>query len=149
MADTESSSHPTEELEGFKLGDRFEFEFCISDDHQRIFAELSGDHNPIHLDAEYARIHGYEGPVVYGGLIIGKISQLIGMMVPGRSGLWAGLKIDFHRPLYLNQTALLSSEVSHISAGTRSLMLKVRISTSGRLVAAGTAMTTLHSKHEQ
>lgn len=149
MADTGSSPRQAEVLEGFKLGDKFEFEFSISDDNQRVFAELSGDRNPIHLDLEYARLCGYEGPVVYGGLIIGKISQLIGMVAPGRSGIWAGLKIDFHRPLYLNQTALLSSEVSHISAGTRSMMLKVRITTSGMLIAAGTAMTTLHSKNKQ
>lgn len=149
MADTASSSHPAEELEGFKLGDRFEFEFSISENNQRVFAELSGDYNPIHLDLEYAKLCGYEGQVVYGGLIVGKISQLIGMMAPGRSGIWTGLKIDFHRPLYLNQTALLSSEVSHISVGTRSMMLKVRITTSGKLIAAGTAMTTLHSKNKQ
>jgi len=149
MADTENSSHQAEELEGFKLGDRFDFEFCISDDNQRIFAELSGDHNPVHSDPEYARLNGYEGPVVYGGLIVGKISRLIGMMAPGRSGIWTGLKIDFHRPLYLGQAALLSSEVSHISAGTRSMILKIRISSGDRLIAAGTAMTTLHSKHKQ
>ncbi|MBK7024682.1 MAG: (R)-hydratase [Sulfuritalea sp.] len=148
MSDTESLSHQIEELGGFKLGDRFEFEFSIGDVEQQGFAELSGDHNPIHLDAEYAKLCGYEGQVVYGGLLIGKISQVIGMMAPGRAGIWTGLKIDFHRPLYIGQTAFLSSEVSHISVGTRSMMLKVRVSARGKLIAAGTAMATLHSKQQ-
>ena len=148
MGDTESSSHQMEELAGFKRGDRFEFEFCIGNVDQQGFAELSGDHNPIHLDAEYAKLCGYEGQVVYGGLLIGKISQVIGMMAPGRAGIWTGLKIDFHRPLYIDQTAFLSSEVSHISVGTRSMMLKVRVSARGKLIAAGTAMATLHSKQQ-
>ena len=55
MTDTENSSHQMEELGGFKLGDRFEFEFSIDNVAQHCFAELSGDHNPIHLDAEYAK----------------------------------------------------------------------------------------------
>jgi 3-hydroxybutyryl-CoA dehydratase len=148
MTDTENSSHQMEELGGFKLGDRFEFEFSIDNVAQHCFAELSGDHNPIHLDAEYAKRCGYESEVVYGGLLIGKISQLMGMMAPGRAGIWTGLKIDFHRPLYLNQTAFLSSEVSQISVGTRSMMLKIRVSAIGKLIAAGTAMATLHSKQQ-
>lgn len=121
------------------------FEFIVSETEQRGFAALSGDFNPLHLDPDFARARGMAGSVVYGGLIVAKVSQVIGMRLPGPRGIWGALKIDFREPLYVGKAACLSAEVSHFSVATRSLSLKILVTCEGRRIATGTAMATLHA----
>lgn len=121
------------------------FEFVVSEAEQSGFAALSGDFNPLHLDPDFARARGLAGSVVYGGLIVAKVSQVIGMRLPGSRGIWGSLKIDFREPLYVGKTACLSTEVSHFSVATRSLSLKLLVTCEGHKIATGTAMATLHA----
>ena len=101
------------------------FEFVVSEADQNHFAALSGDFNPLHLDPGFAQARGLAGSVVYGGLIVAKVSQVIGMRLPGPRGIWGSLKIDFREPLYVGKVACLSTEVSHFSLATRSLSLSL------------------------
>ena len=45
------------------------------------FAELSGDTNPIHVDAESARGSGFSGRVAYAGVLLAEVSRIIGTVV--------------------------------------------------------------------
>ena len=51
------------------------------------FAQLSGDWNPLHTDAEYASKTIYKTPVLHGAFSAGLISQMAGMHLPGKSCL--------------------------------------------------------------
>lgn len=82
------------------------------------FAELSGDFNPLHTDDTFARGKGFEGAVVYGGLLIAKISELVGMRLPGKHSVWASLSVDFLKPLYVDQPAELEAVVARTSPST-------------------------------
>lgn len=82
------------------------------------FAELSGDFNPLHIDDAFARRKGFEGRVVYGALLIAKISELIGMRLPGKNSVWASLSVDFLKPLYVDQPAELEAVVARTSPST-------------------------------
>lgn len=121
------------------------FEFVVSEAEQNSFAALSGDFNPLHLDPGFAQARGLAGSVVFGGLIVAKVSQVIGMRLPGPRGIWGSLKIDFREPLYVGRTACLSTEVSHFSEATRSLSLKILVTSEGHKIATGTALATLHA----
>jgi acyl dehydratase len=121
-----------------------ELDFAITEDDQLAFANISGDFNPLHLDAEFARAKGFSGAVVYGALIVARISQIVGMELPGSSGIWSALKIDFRRPLYVGETARLFAEVSHYSDATRSLSLKIEVTCADRTIATANALVTLH-----
>ena len=90
--------------------------FSVSHEQLRQFAELSGDLNPLHLDDAFARSKGYEGAVVYGALLIAKVSQLIGMRLPGKDSVWASISFDFKRPLYVGQTAEVEGRVVTLHA---------------------------------
>src|SRR5688572_30479947 len=94
------------------VGQRVSTELRIDDQHMRAFAVLSGDFNPLHADDDFARSKGFEGRVVYGGLLIAKISELIGMRLPGRNSVWASLSVDFLKPLYVGEHAELEAEVA-------------------------------------
>lgn len=120
------------------VGMRFGFEFVIDEGEMAAFASCSGDRHPIHTDPAYARSRGHPDAVVYGGLMVAKISRLIGMELP-RSSLWNGLRIDFRAPLYPREPARLVGEVVDLSAAARALTLKLRITAGSRVIATGTA----------
>jgi acyl dehydratase len=122
-----------------------ELDFAISEDDQLAFAKVSGDFNPLHLDADFARARGFSGAVVYGAMIVARISQIVGMELPGSSGIWSSLKIDFRNPLYVGEPAHLFAEVIHYSEATRSLSLKIKVTCADRVIATANALVTLHA----
>ncbi len=91
------------------------------------------------MDDEFARASGFEGPVVFGALIIAKISKLLGMDLPGPGGVWAGLKINFRNPLYVNEPAVIHGEVDHCSSATGMISLKLKVEAGDRLIATASA----------
>jgi 3-oxoacyl-[acyl-carrier protein] reductase len=112
---------------------------CVSDDDMRRFARLSGDVSPLHTDPTFARSKGYEGIVVYGGLLVSYISRLVGMHVPGRDSVEAGLEVKFANPLYVNENATLSATVKQKHDSVRLLDIAFRIATPTKTVALGVA----------
>jgi len=114
-------------------------EFHVTAQQMQQFAELSGDFNPLHTDDAFARGKGFEGAVVYGGLLIAKVSQLIGMRLPGRDGVWASVQLDFRRPLYVGQAAEVEGVVASVSASTGMVDLKLTLRAAGKVLAKGTA----------
>lgn len=114
-------------------------EFSIDELQMRQFAELSGDFNPLHTDDEFARSKGFEGRVVYGGLLLAKVSQLIGMRLPGRNGVWASVALDFRSPLYIGQAAQIEVTVSAFSTSTGLAELQLVLRRPGKLLAKGKA----------
>jgi acyl dehydratase len=114
-------------------------DFTITPRQMQQFAELSGDFNPLHTDEMFARGKGFSGVVVYGGLLLAKISQLIGMHLPGRDGVWASVSLDFRKPLYVDQPARVEGTVTEISASTGLVRLRLTVRSADALLAKGAA----------
>jgi len=101
------------------------------------FADISGDRHPLHLDGGYAVSRGYEGPVVYGGLLIAQVSRLIGAEMAVAHCVWNSLRVDFRSPLYQGETAVLTAEVVVFSEAVNAAKLKFVIATADRVIATG------------
>ena len=63
------------------------------------------------------------------------------MHLSGAGVIWAGLKIDFRNPLYVNEQAQLRAVVNHRSEAARTITLELRIETEDRCIATGSAET--------
>lgn len=126
-------------LDELAEGLRTTFEFSVTARQMQQFAKLSGDFNPLHTDNAFARSKGFEGAVVYGALMIAKISQLIGMRLPGRNSVWANVSLDFRNPLYVGQTALVEGVVTAVSESTGMVDLTLTVRAVGKVLAKGTA----------
>lgn len=113
------------------------FQFSVSQSDMHQFADLSGDFNPLHLDEAFARSKGFSGAVVFGGLIIAKISRLIGMHLPGRDSIWSSVDLQFRNPLYVAQTADLTASIASISESTGMVEIKITVRAEGELLAKG------------
>ena len=120
-------------------GQQHSFSFVISAEDMAGFAALSGDRNPLHVDPAFAAAKGFAGVVVYGGLLVAKISRMIGMVVPGLHAVWTGLDIQFRNPLLVGETATLVAEVAAKSESTRQIRFKISIVASDRTIALAKA----------
>jgi acyl dehydratase len=125
--------------EGMERG----FEFRVSRAEMEAFAAISGDYNPLHCDEAFARRRGFGGCVVFGGLLIAKVSRLIGMDLPGRDGLWSSLQMEFAAPLIVGEPAQLKAVVSHISEAMGSVTVKLTVMSGSKAIARGTALVKL------
>lgn len=114
-------------------------DFVISAEELDQFAALSGDYNPLHVDTEFARSKGFEGAVVHGALLVAKISQLIGMHLPGRDSVWTGLALQFRKPLYVGRQARVEAIVEQLSPATGMVLLKLKVRAGDILLAKGEA----------
>ncbi|MBF0245059.1 MAG: MaoC family dehydratase, partial [Planctomycetes bacterium] len=72
----------------WKVGDRRELLHTFREEEVLAFAELSGDHNPLHMNSAYADRTLAGGRVVHGMLGASFVSTLIGMHLPGPGALW-------------------------------------------------------------
>lgn len=114
-------------------------ELSVDDAQLRQFAELSGDFNPLHTDDAFARSKGFQGRVVYGALLVAKISELIGMRLPGKNSVWASLSLEFLAPLYVGQVVQLEAVVLRTSPGTGLVELKLTVLRDGKKLSKGRA----------
>ena len=76
----------------------FSKEFEIGAHHVQAFADLVGDHNPVHLDAEYARTTKYGGTICHGMLVASYISGCL-VEALGAGTVYVEQQIRFRRPV--------------------------------------------------
>jgi len=66
------------------------------------FAELTGDHNPIHLDAAYAAGTLFKKPIMHGILGASVFSKVLGMQFPGEGTIYLRQEMNFKRPMFVD-----------------------------------------------
>jgi hypothetical protein len=89
-----------------------------NEDNPRIYAGLSGDHNPVHLDAAHARSIGFERNIVHGMCMLGASARAAHALAPGGSTL-RKLDVRFSNPLYPGQTVTFEGEVKDQDGATK------------------------------
>ena len=107
------------------LKDGFDAAFTVED--VAAFAALSGDVNPMHLNAEYAVAAGYAAPVLYGLLTSSLYSQLIGVYLPGKFALLQGIEIHFHLPCYAGDSLRVDGEIIMLNDVYRRIEVRASI----------------------
>lgn len=81
-------------------GDQASLERIFTDEDVAAFAKLSGDDNPIHVDADAARRARFDRQVVHGVLVTSLISRLLGTRLPGAGTVLLGQELRYRRPVY-------------------------------------------------
>lgn len=133
-------------VQQLKPGQRALHVFRVTSADMRAFAQLSGDHNPMHTDESFAVSRGFDGQVVYGGLLIAQISRLLGMDLPGANGIWCSLRLDFKKPLYVGEEAEVSAEVTNICESAGLVELRLQLKSQAQVLAQGSAEVVIVSR---
>lgn len=105
------------------------------------FAELVGDHNSIHLDAEAAARTQFGRPIVHGMFVAGLISAVLGEELPGLGTIYLGQTLRFEAPVYVGETVTASVEVIAVREPKRIVTLRTVCHTAaGVRVVSGEAV---------
>lgn len=116
----------------FRVGDTAEISWLVTDKEIAAFAELSGDHNPLHIDKSFANSVGFKDCVVHGYLLGSKLSALLGMHLPGKRCLIVEQKLAYPQPAYVGDTLNYRVNVININASMRVIELKVSVTKSNK-----------------
>jgi 3-hydroxybutyryl-CoA dehydratase len=103
------------------------FSAVVTASMMRRFLEDSGDNNPLHTDAAYAKAQGFDDVVVYGLLSASYYSTLVGVHLPGRHAILQGIQVDFVRPVYVDMPLEIRGEIIHLSDAVRRAEITARI----------------------
>jgi len=100
--------------ESLRPGDRASVEQVFTEENVAEFARLSGDDNPIHLDAAAARAAGFDREVVHGVLVTSLISRLLGTRLPGPGTILLGQELRYRRPVHPGDRLTATVEVTSV-----------------------------------
>ncbi|KAA0989961.1 MaoC family dehydratase [Dyadobacter aurulentus] len=84
------------------VGASFEYPFKISQEEVQRFADLTGDNNPIHLDAEYAATTAFKRPIIHGMLGATVFTKVLGTQFPGFGSIYVKQTLEFLRPMFVD-----------------------------------------------
>lgn len=105
-----------------------------------LFAGISGDHNPVHLNAHFAAQTFYGQRVVHGLLTASLISAVLGNDLPGPGSIYLGQTLKFLAPVYIGDTITASAEVIDVREEKRIIILRTDcVNQRGQLVLTGDA----------
>ncbi len=124
------------------------YSFCIGEADQSRFCEISGDNNPLHRDPGFAQRAGFDGPVVYGGLIVARISGFLGAVFPGAGCVWSKLAINFRAPLIVGRDAVLKVERTYGNDDLRIWELAMKVLDGETVIATGSVQVSLRPGEE-
>ena len=85
-------------FEDLEIGMEASFAKTVSEADIVSFAEVTGDKNPVHLDADYAAKTIFKGTIAHGMLTAGYISAVFGMEMPGPGAIYVSQTLNFRAP---------------------------------------------------
>ena len=80
-------------------------------EHVAAFAELTGDRNPLHFDADFAARTRAGALIVHGGLTTGLFNALVAQVLPGPGSVFLHQEWDYPAPVYIGDTVTAEAEV--------------------------------------
>ena len=122
-----------------EVGAVYSFEHKITDDDIRRFAELSGDFNPLHVDAAYAPKTKFKKNIAHGMLLAGFFSRILGMMCPGEKCLYLTQDLQFRGPVFSGQKLTVQGIVKAKTDNGQMVTLQTEILADGSKVVTGEA----------
>lgn len=125
----------------YKIGDFAQLSKTVEDKDVRVFAEVTGDNNPLHLDDEFASKTVFKRRIAHGILTAGLISAVIGSKLPGIGTIYISQTLNFLAPVYIGDVITAKVEVLEILKEGKRLRLKTQVTNqNGTVVLDGEAL---------
>ncbi|HEY6187861.1 MAG TPA: MaoC family dehydratase [Pyrinomonadaceae bacterium] len=130
----------------FKVGDQATVSKTITDEDIRVFADLVGDHNSIHLDDEYAGKTRFGRRIAHGMLSASLISTVIGTRLPGPGSVYLKQSYQFVAPVFPGDTVTARATITKIREDKLIITLEtVCLNQDDQLVVKGEALVLLEN----
>lgn len=122
-----------------QAGDSASLSRAVTKEDIELYAAVSGDANPTHLDETFARAARFKGVVAHGMLTAGLISNVLGNRLPGPGTIYVGQELRFAAPVLAGDTVTVTVTVKEKLPGGRVLLDCACVNQEGTTVLEGTA----------
>ncbi|MBF9034155.1 (R)-hydratase [Rhodobacterales bacterium HKCCE2091] len=126
-------------IEDLEIGMSRHLDKLVTDRDIELFAEVSTDRNPVHMDDAYARDTIFEGRIAHGMLSAGLISAVIGEQMPGHGTVYLGQTMKFVAPVRPGDMVRAEVTVTAIDYARRRVTLDTVCTVGGKPVVKGEA----------
>ena len=126
-------------IEDIEMGMSRDLQKRVTDQDIEMFAAISTDRNPVHLDDDYARDTIFEGRIAHGMLTAGLISAVIGEQLPGHGTVYLGQSLRFLGPVRPDDVVHAEVTVTGIDHARRRVTLDCVCRVDGKKVLVGEA----------
>ena len=92
-------------------------ELRVSEETVRVYAELTGDYNPLHFDREFASRTRFKDLIAQGGITTGLLHALVAMDMPGPGSVFVTQSWRFPKPVFIGDTLRATATVSSVRRG--------------------------------
>ena len=128
-------------IEELRVGDRAEFSKTLSEADVYLYAGVTGDLNPAHINEEYAKKTFFKTRIVHGMLLAGLISGVLGNRLPGPGTVYIRQEVTFLAPVRIGDTVTASVEILEIMTEAKRIKARTTcVNQEGTLVLDGVAI---------
>ena len=117
----------TWKISELEVGQSASYGKTITETDVYMFAGISGDANPVHLNEEYAKDSMFKGRIAHGMLSASLISTVLGMYLPGPGSIYAKQDIKFLAPVRFNDTITATCTVKEILAERSRVVMDCKV----------------------
>lgn len=123
-----------------KIGDTSSFAKTITEYEVNSFAGVTGDFNPVHINAEFAKTSLFKQRIAHGMLSAGLISTVLGTQLPGINTIYLGQELQFLAPVFLGDTLTATVECLEKDDAKHRLVFRTTVTNQdGKIVTDGKA----------
>jgi 3-hydroxybutyryl-CoA dehydratase len=122
------------------------FSKTVSEADIVLFAGITGDTNPVHLDEEFAKPTMFKGRIAHGMLTAGFISAVFGTKLPGPGCIYLSQSLKFKAPVRIGDTVCARVTVTEVVTEKRRILVKTVVSVGDTVVIDGDAMLMVPSR---
>ncbi|MCT8089472.1 MaoC family dehydratase [Acinetobacter sp. C_4_1] len=127
------------DINSIRIGDKAELKRAFSLDDVEKFSLISGDVNPIHMDAEYASKTMFGDRIVNGALACSMFSTIFANILPSPDCIYVKTQYTFFKPIYLNQSVDYVVEIINVNYEKRRVKFEIGALVDDKKCIAGTA----------
>ncbi len=141
-------SHPKHGfyLEDLSVGQTETFVRTVEESDIQKFADVSGDHNPVHLDEEFAKTTIFKQRIAHGMLGASYISTILGAKMPGPGTIYLMQNLKFKAPVTIGDEVTAKVEITAIDTEKRRVNLKTTAHVGDTIVIDGEALVMVDRK---
>lgn len=114
--------------------------FVVTDDAIRAFADVSTDHNPVHVDEAFAKASPFKGRIAHGMLLGAYISATLASDLPGRGSIYVSQTLNFKRAVRPGDEATVIVTIHDINEKSGHVTLSTLVKVRGKTMLDGTAV---------
>ena len=128
-------------IDELKVGNQASFSKTISETDVYLYAGITGDFNPAHINEAYAQTTAFKTRIAHGMLTAGLISTVLGTQLPGPGSIYMSQSLKFLAPVTIGDTITATVEVIEIMAEKKRVRLKTTcVNQDGTVVLEGEAL---------